>query len=279
MNLKKITCLFVLVFSLFSVGCTTIGPGKVGILVYQNGSQKGVQDYPVKTGRIFYNPFTTSVYDYPTYMQNAVWQGQERICFNTAEGSRVSADVALSYTLDKERVPSIFVKHRAELDVITHNYLRNKSRDAINRHSAQYHAVEALSSKSQEIIQQAKKELMEELGPEGFIIDTLSFVSAPDPEDPQVKQSISQVISSTQKALEAENKVKQIEAEAKQALAKAEGEAKSITALAQAQAEANRILAESITPELVKYKMIESWDGKMPQVVGSSTDILMSLSK
>jgi regulator of protease activity HflC (stomatin/prohibitin superfamily) len=279
MNLKKVACLFVLAFSLFSVGCTSIGPGKVGILVYQNGSQKGVQDYPIKTGRIFYNPFTTSVYDYPTYMQNALWQGQERISFNTAEGSRVSADVALSYTPDKDKVPSIFVKHRAELDVITHNYLRNKVRDAINRHSAKYHAVEALSSKSQEIIQQAKKELAEELNEEGFIIDTLSFVSAPDPEDPQVKQSISQVISSTQKALEAENKVKQIEAEADQAFAKAEGEARSIKELATAQADANRILSESLTPELVKYKAIEKWDGKAPQVIGSGTDILMSLTK
>jgi regulator of protease activity HflC (stomatin/prohibitin superfamily) len=276
--LMKSSLIIVLLMCLF-VGCTSIGPGKVGILVYQNGSQKGVQDYPIKTGRIFYNPLTTTVYDYPTYMQNALWQGAERICFNTAEGSRVSVDVALSYTLNKDKVPSIFVKHRAELDIITHNYLRNKVRDSINKHSAQYHAVEALSSKSQEIVQEAKSELTKELEPEGFEIDTLSFVSAPDPEDPQVKQSISLVISSTQKALEAENKVKQIEAEAKQALAKAEGEAKSITELAKAQAEANKILSESITPELVKYKMIEVWDGKMPQVIGSNADILMSLGK
>lgn len=264
---------------LMFTGCTTIGAGKVGIVVYQNGTQKGVQDYPVKTGRIWYNPFTTTVYDYPTFMQNAVWTDREKISFNTAEGSRISCDVALSYSLEPSKVPYVFVKHRQELEYITHNYLRNKVRDAINKHSAEYHAVEALSSKTQEIILNARKQLEEELTPEGFIIDTLSFISAPDPEDPQVKQSISLVISSTQKSLEAENKVKQIEAEARQALAKAEGEAKSITALAEAQAQANRILAESITPELVKYKMIEVWDGKMPQVLGSGTDILMSMGK
>lgn len=262
-----------------SVGCTVIEPGKVGIVVYQNGSQKGVQDYPIKTGRIWYNPFTTTVYDYPTFMQNTVWSGQERISFNTSEGSKISCEVALSYTLDATKVPQIFVKHRQELENITHNYLRNKVRDAINKHSSSYHAVEALSTKTQEIVRVAKEELTKELTPEGFIIDTLSFVSAPDPEDPQVKQSISLVISSTQKSLEAENKVKQVESEARQAIAKAEGEAGSITALAKAQADANRILSESITPELVKYKMIEKWTGVAPHVIGGNADILMNMTK
>lgn len=246
-----------------------IRPGYVGIKVNAYGDQKGVHDYPVYTGRVWYNPITTSVFDYPTFTQNAVWQGAERISFNTSEGSRVSCDVAMAYMLEAEKVPHVFVKHRQELDYITHNYLRNKVRDAINKHSAEYTAINVLGPKSQELLQKAKEELMVALGAEGFIIDTLSFVSAPDPENPSVKESISQVIASTQRSIEAENKVRQIEAEAKQEVAKAEGRALAILAEAKAQAEANKIVAESLTPELVRYKMVETWDGKAPQVMGS----------
>lgn len=270
-------CLFfVLMFS----GCSNlIEPGYVGIKVSSYGDKKGVDNYPVLTGRVWYNPMTTTVYEYPTFTQNATWQGSERISFNTSQGSRISCDVGLSYMLNESKVPHIFVKHRQPLEYITHNYLRNKVRDALNKHSAEYTAIESLGGKSQELLAKAKNDLMEELAEEGFEIDTLSFISAPEPEDPNVKQSISQVISSTQQAIQAENKVKQIEAEARQEIARAEGKAQSILLEAKAQADANKILAESLTPELVRYKMVETWDGKAPMVVGSDATTMFNLQK
>jgi hypothetical protein len=43
--------------SFFTTGCAkTIPPGHVGIVVNQYGSQKGVADFPLKTGRVWYNP-------------------------------------------------------------------------------------------------------------------------------------------------------------------------------------------------------------------------------
>ena len=260
--------IFALLMCLFMVGCTTVEPGFVGIKVNSYGDNKGVQDYPIQTGRIWYNPFTTSVYEYPTFTQNMTWQDGERISFNTSQGSRISCDVGLSYSLKAEKVPHIFVKHRQALEYVTHNYLRNKVRDAINKHSAEYTAIDALGGKLQEILSKAKEELVAELEPEGFVIDTLSFVSAPQPDDPNVSASISKVIQSTQAAIEAENKVKQIEAEARQEVARAEGKALAILAEAKAQAEANKVVAESLTPELVRYKMIDKWEGKLPTVSG-----------
>lgn len=272
-----VVCLFFV--STFS-GCRNlIEPGYVGIKVNNYGSQKGVEDYPVLTGAVWYNPFTTTVYEYPTFTQNATWDGSEKISFNTSEGSRITCAVGLSYSLLDAKVPNIFVKHRKDLDNITHNYLRNKVRDVLNRHSAEYTAIEALGSKTQQLLEKARKDLDQELGDDGFIVDTLSFISAPVPDDPQVAASISQVINSTQRAIEAANKVKQIEAEALQEVARAEGKAQSILLEAKAQAEANKIVAESLTPELNQYKMTEKWDGKAPQVMGANTSMLMDLNK
>ncbi|MCL2301393.1 MAG: prohibitin family protein [Firmicutes bacterium] len=65
---------------------------------------------------------------------------------------------------------------------------------------------------------------------------------------------------------EEEQRVVKAEAAAKAA----ESEAQAILVKAEAQAEANRKLAESLTPNLVEYEKIQKWDGKLPQVSGSS---------
>lgn len=267
--LKKASVLLLVVLTLSLSGCRQwVEPGNVGIKVNAYGSGKGVEDYPIQTGAVWFNPFTETVYQYPTFTQNATWKETERISFNSSQGSKISCDVALSYSLKPEKVPHIFVKYRQPIDTITHNYLRNKVRDSINKFSSQYTAIEILGPKSQELIRQAREQLTADMAIEGFVIDTLSFISAPEPDDPNVKQSISQVIQSTQQAEQAENKVKQIEAEARQAVATAKGRAEAILEEAKAQAEANKIVAESLTPELVRYKMIETWDGKLPSVSG-----------
>ena len=54
-------------------GCDRVEPGYVGIKVNQWGSQKGVNDFPLVTGGVFYNPITEDIYKFPTFMQNAVW--------------------------------------------------------------------------------------------------------------------------------------------------------------------------------------------------------------
>lgn len=269
---------------LYLVTSDKIEPGYIGIKVNNYGNQRGVEDYPVVTGRVFINPLTTDIYKYPTFMQNKIWSKQgafsedESITINSQEGSSINCDIGIAYTLKAELVPHMFVEFRQRIDEITHGYLRNQVRDIMNRHSPKYKAVEIIGDKKQDLLEEVKKELQEKLEPKGFMIDTISFVSAPVP-DPKVMQSITSVIEATQKAIEAENKVKQIEAEARQEIARAEGKAKAILAEATAQAEANRLLTESITPVLVLYKTTEKWNGIPPQVVGIDPTVLMNLNK
>lgn len=62
------------------------------------------------------------------------------------------------------------------------------------------------------------------------------------------------------------------EAQAQIDIAKAEAEAKKIAA--DAEAEANKLIAESITKELLEKIYAEAWDGKLPNVIGSGDYIL-----
>ena len=81
------------------------------------------------------------------------------------------------------------------------------------------------------------------------------------------------------KAAQAEIDIAQAQADArlKQAQAEkaiAEAEAEALKVKAEAEATANRILAESITPELLDKILAENWDGKLPDTyVGDGSDL------
>src|SRR5215470_16182985 len=90
------------------LGCATttrVDAGHVGIRVKLAGSDRGVQDMPVVTGWVFYNPLTEQIILFPTSVQNVVWtqsthEGRpfdESITFSSEEGVNVNADVGLSF--------------------------------------------------------------------------------------------------------------------------------------------------------------------------------------
>lgn len=74
------------------------------------------------------------------------------------------------------------------------------------------------------------------------------------------------------KVAEAKAQAELKKAQAQKAIAEAEAEA--IKVKAEAEAEANRIIADSITPELLDKILAENWDGALPDTyVGNGTDL------
>ena len=252
-----------------------VEPGYVGIKVNLYGEKKGVQDYTLRTGAVWYSRVSEQVYEFPTFMQNAVWtkssdEGSpidESVTFNSSEGAVVNTDVALSYQIQAEKVPNIFVELRQDADYITHTYMRGKTRDALNRIASTMKVTDIFGEGKQRLLLETKKELERELGHKGFVIDMIAFVGEMR-VDPKVEESINMTISASQKAIEAQNKVVQSKAEADQKIEEARGEAESITLVAKAKADANRILTESLSKELLQYEALQRWDGVLPRVTG-----------
>jgi regulator of protease activity HflC (stomatin/prohibitin superfamily) len=284
---------------LFTVGCDRVEPGYVGIKVNQWGSQKGVNDFPIVTGGVIYNPFTEDIYKFPTFMQNAVWtkdstdgsRGDDSVTFNSIEGAVINADIALAYTFVSDKVPQIFVEFRQEPSVITHGFMRNEINNAFNRIASTMKASDIFGEKKQNLLDSVKSVLNEQLGERGFKFELISFHGGLR-VDNSVQSRINAVLEASQRAIEAETKVKQSKAEADQAIekargekesniAKAEGEARSISLKAEAQAKANLILSQSLTPALVQYEALQRWSGTLPSVLtlnGSQIPMIMSLT-
>lgn len=268
-------------------GCSRIEPGYVGIKVNQAGSNKGVENYPMQTGWVFYFPLTTRVYEYPTFQQNVIWceadtkesPGDEAISFNCKGGAGIKADVSMSGKFKTEKVPFIFVKFRAEPSVIMHSYLRNEVRDALARVGSQYDPMDVLSEKRSQFLDDVKKEVNSRVG-DWWETDYITFANELK-VDERIKTAVNSIIAQKQQTQQAELKVQQTKAEADQKVAQSDGEARSKKAIAEgeaqaillkakAQADANELIAKSLVqnPLVLQSLALEKWDGKLPYVNG-----------
>jgi len=88
------------------------------------------------------------------------------------------------------------------------------------------------------------------IGIDDLLIENIDF-------SPEFKTAIEQKQIATQDALREQERVKQREFEADQAIATARGEAESIRVRAEGQSAANRLLAESLTAEVIQFEALQ----------------------
>lgn len=286
-GMEKITAMFVILLLLTVSGCgTRIEPGHVGVLVHLYGGDKGVDFEPVPVGMVWYNPGTSVVYQYPTFVQTAIWtkspdEGRngvnEEMTFNTKEGMLVSADISLSYHLEASKVPAFFGKFRSDqLSTFTHGFLRNIARDAFNDIAPTYSVEQIYGEKKEEMRRAVQARIQEQVVDYGVTLEQFGYVGGLRLPQPVV-DSLNAKIQATQNAMRVQNEVAQTQAEAQKAVAVAKGAAEARLALANAEATANKTIAASITPELVQYMTVQRWNGARPQVEGATGGVLLQL--
>lgn len=252
-------------------GCyATIGPGNVGIVVKQTGHQRGVSDFPVQTGRVFYNPIKEDVIEYPTYVQTAMrtrnpnegHPQDESITFTTKDAMVVNCDISLSYHLDTQRVPNFFVQfHLSNIDDFTYGFLHNIARDKMNELGGGY-TVEDIMGDNGPYLKAVREAIQQQVLQYGVSVDQFGFIGAPRPPA-IVVNAINAKVQAQQIALQKQNEVQQAKADADKAVA-----------IAQGQADANKLLTSSITPALIEWRKLDlqngalyKWDGRQPSTL------------
>lgn len=286
-NLTKILigliAFFVLIFS-FS-GCERIDAGHVGVKVNLYGTGKGVDDVTEVTGWVFYNPISTKIVEFPTFVQHKEYKqviedgtlvSDESFVVNSKDGSEFHVSPLLNYSVKREKVPYIFSKYRVSLGLIEEGFLKTAVYDAFRVVSNSYTA-DALISNRQEFEAKVRQVLVKQLEPEGFILSQFTS-NLVYPET--FKKAIESKNNAVQSALTAENKVKQAEAEAKIKIATAEGNAQALLTNARAEAESNRLRQQTLTTMILQQKWIEKWNGKLPETqLGTGTNLMLGIGK
>lgn len=263
----------------FSVAaCGKVPAGNVGVMVDLYGDGKGVSDKELGPGR-YWVGFYQELYTFPTFTQNYCWTktndpkcgstNDESISFQTNEGLVVSADVGISYRVLPGAAPMIFQKYRKGVQEITDTYLRNYVRDALVNFGASRSIEEVYGKGKVALMAQVEKSIKDQMKPLGIDIENIYWIGnirLP----PKVVEALNAKIAATQKAQQRQNEIAQARAEADKKIEEARGQAESVTINAKAQAEANKILAQSLTKELVQYRAIDRWDGVLPRFSGGA---------
>jgi regulator of protease activity HflC (stomatin/prohibitin superfamily) len=272
-----------LIFSF--TGCERIDAGHVGVKVNLYGDGKGVDDVTEVTGWVLYNPISTKIVEFPTFVQHKEYKAtvedgkvisDESFVVNSKDGSEFHVSPLLNYSVKREKVPYIFSKYRVSLDDIEAGFLKTAVYDAFRVVANSYTADELISNRELFEIK-VRKNLESHLNPEGFILAQFTS-NLVYPET--FKKAIEAKNNAVQSALTAENKVKQAEAEAKIKIATAEGNAQAMLTSARAEAESNRLRQQTLTPLLLQQMWIEKWGGNVPStVLGNGQNLMFGLNK
>jgi len=311
MKKQPIISMMVIILCALLSSCSIVPAGYRGIKVYLLG-KGGVEEKQLGVGAYLHG-FNQKIYKFPVFQQNYVWRDEtdthgpdNSISFQSKEGLDVKGDFGISYSLVADSVPAIFQKYRRGIDEITNIFLRNMVRDALNTIASRMPIESIYGIHKRDLLLKVDSMVSRQTNRHGIIIDriyTIGELHLP----PTIESAINSKLEANQRSQQSQNEVKTVEAEANKKIAKAKGDAESrvieakaiaesqviearaaaeITKVkaqadaestkinATAQAEANKKLSQSLSKELIQYRSIDRWDGKLPQVSGQNTPLI-----
>lgn len=253
----------VLILGILSI--EVIPQGHAGV-VYKRSS--GVQEQTLTQGWKIVSPLDR-VTAYPVSTETVTVKP-----FNvqTKDGKPLVIEMQYDYSNQLEKLPYIYNKFKGQdSDIIEAGWLQSRAKKASLNVFSKYSVLEVFQRQG-EINSQIQENFKELVAEHGFTIDSLTL-GAPQP-DKNTMQAIQAVVDASQKLEQLEIEKKQAKAEAEKRIETSKGEAEAIRIKSEADAKANKLLQQSISEELVKYKSLEKWDGKLPTVTGGSTPMI-----
>ncbi|MCE6989910.1 SPFH domain-containing protein [Dyadobacter sp. CY323] len=247
-----------------------IDAGNVGIKINLYGSDKGVDNITLVTGRVWYNTWTTKIIEFPTYTQSVDY---DPFVITTQDAAEFKVDPKLNYHINPDKVPQIYRQYRRPLSEIQQGFMKNTIYDAY-RIAANSFTSDSVMSNREVFEDRVQNVLTKTLGRDGFIYDQLTSAITPPPS---LRQMIDEKNTSIQARLKAENMAKQAEAEAKVIIARAEGQAKATLIKARAEAEANQLRQKTLTPLLIQQEWVAKWNGILPTTNAGGASLMLGI--
>lgn len=301
-NQKTIILVAIAIFGLYFIlstifrGMYTIQSGTVGVLVTFGKFSDDIKG----AGLHFKVPFVQEVKIVDVKLQTANYTGAQKdvqysdgvislhpIAVLDSKSLPIDIDLTVQYVPIAEQAKQILAEFGVNyFEKYINPVIRNLVRDVIGK----YHS-EEIAVKRAEIAKEIEIQLIEQFKGKPFRIEQVGLRNINLP--PIILEKIKEVQLAKQeeqrlgmveqqakknqeiKTIEANTKLievtTQAKADAEKKRIEADAKAYQITAEAKANAEANKLLAQSITRELIDYMAIQRWEGSYPQtLIGSN---------
>lgn len=273
-----------------------IPAGYVGVVYNMNG---GIEGEVLQQGWHVVAP-TKKVTTYSIGLEQSYLTSEDKgdspkdESFNipTSDGKTVKVNLEFSYRYDEERAPETFVMFKGKSgEEIKNTFIKPKIVAWTQEISATYPVTDIFGDKRTQINAELDVYLREKFDQYGIIIDTVNFTDIS--VDDETAAAIQKKVTAQQElelanieaqtaeiqakkdkevariAAEKDREVAQIAAE--KAIIEANAKAEAVRIAAEAEAEANKMVAASLTPELIEKIKYEQWNGEMPKVSGGTS--------
>lgn len=223
-----------------------IGPGEVGIVVLFGK----VKERVLHSGLHLVSPFASIVkmsvrtqeYTMSKRRGEGIVKGDDAITALTSEGLTVELDVTVWFRLDPKEAWKVYRDIGPDY---VRKIVRPAIRTAIRNAAALYSVNDIYSANREKVVEDIRKELEEDLKPRGIILENVLLRNVNLPQ--RVRNAINEKIAAEQEA----QKMKYI-------LQKEEQEAKRKKIEAEGIAEAQRIIANSLSPQYLQWYYIQT---------------------
>lgn len=250
----------------------TVNSGEVAV-VKQLGKITGTRD----AGTNFDLWLTTSYHKYDTKVQNV----DITTAAYSSDAQTMDVAMTLQYQIMPDRVVDIATQY-GSLEVLQNrisSIVIEKTKATLSAHKA----MDIIANRSS-ISPEVELAIKEAVGDDYFVSITAVVLTNIDFSDSFEKAVEDKMIAEQSKLkadYENQTKIAQAEAEAAAKLKAAEADveiakakAEALKIAAEAEAEANKLVAQSLTDQVLEFKFYEKWDGELPQVMGEGSAIL-----
>lgn len=245
---------------IFVIGGTShVGTGSIGIVKHMSGEITEVPQGFHWTG------WGVTVQDYPTYRQALGGKSGVTLNVGTSDQQELSVTTNLNWNIDITKSKTLYQSVGGnDIDYISDTIVLPTMKNDINKvtHTYGWNAIKG--NEQSKVTDRIEKMLKEDLAKSGIELVNFGFSQVGSPAG--MAESQQQLASSELNTKKAEQE---------QAKAKIENQTQIMNA--ETQAKSNKILQQSITPQLLQKMYIEKWDGKLPQVQGTNANPLINL--
>lgn len=260
---------------------TTVDTGTTGVMVWLGE----VQSETLSEGFHFKMPFVCSIKE----MSNKVQKIDVEADATSKDLQNIISTLSINYHLAPESSAAMYQKvGQAYEDTLLQPTIQEAAKNVM----AQYRAEELITARSN-VGAQILEAIAAKVKEYGILVDKFNITnfSFSKAFDEAIEQKLVAEQNKLKAKTENEQRVAAAEADAAEAKAraegeaeaqriKAEGEAAAIKAKADAEAEANEKINKSLSGDLIDYKQIEKWDGKVPTIsAGDSSHLIVDTTK
>lgn len=274
--------------------CTVrIPAGYVGVVYNMNG---GISDRTLTQGFHVISPTqnvtTYSIgieQSYLTASKDGDSNDDESFEVPSNDGKGLTVDMTFTYRYDADRVADTFTRFKGQSGKdVKNSFIKPNIMSWTKEVTAKYSVIDLLGDKRATLNSKLTDYLKQKFEPYGIVIESVSLINI-DPDE-ETRSAVQKKVNAQQDLelakieqqtanvnAEKEKEVAITKANQEKETAQINAEAKLIEA--QAQADANRLISQSLTPELIRQQMYDKWDGKLPTVqAGNDSSVIVDTS-